>query len=182
MQPCYAITSCHLGLLPDRKRLTSAQQLHRNDNIFLSKFCNICIWLRELYCGFVLSERGGSILPQMHQDKEETGCVFFAGYCCPCFCPTGWMAITADFLSSTETQPVEGALTLQYPEGRRQELSKLTPLPCSRGECSSSCCPTGPHCALLLISSISSLGRNWPQVDVGPFSHLCYLVHLWSPV
>lgn len=139
------------------------------------------IWLWELYYGFVLSGRGGSILPQTHQDKEETGCVFFAGYCCLCFCPTGWMAITADFLSSTEPGPAEGALTLQYPEGRDRSCqnSHLSLLPWG---VLLQLLPHGARCTLLLISSISSLEGTGPQVDVGPFSHLWYLVHLWSPV
>lgn len=54
------------------------------------------------------------------------------------------MAITADFLHpSPELGLSVGALTLQYPEGERQELSNLTPLPAPKGVFSSSCWPTG---------------------------------------
>lgn len=54
------------------------------------------------------------------------------------------MAITTDFLHlSPELGLSVGALTLQYPEGERQELSNLTPLPAPKGVFSSSCWPTG---------------------------------------
>lgn len=78
------------------------------------------------------------------------------------------MAITADFLSRTEPGPAEGALTLLYPEGRD-------------GSCRNSHLSLLPWGVLLqLLPHGASLhtpanqlhlisGRNWPQVDVGPF-------------
>ncbi|TWW75694.1 hypothetical protein D4764_13G0003560 [Takifugu flavidus] len=86
---------------------------------------------------------GGSVLLQTRRDKEETGRVL-ASHCWPGSCPTNRMAITADFLHpSPELGLSVGALTLQYPEGERQELSNLTPLPAPKGVFSSSCWPTG---------------------------------------
>lgn len=123
--------------------------------------------------------RGGSMHLQTQADKEVEGYVFFTGYCCLCFCSMGWMAITADFLRSADSGPAEGALTLRYPEG-------------SDGSCQNL------HLSLLLWGVLLQLlphgallhtpanqlhfisGR--PPSGCGPFSHLCYPVHLWSPV
>lgn len=116
MQPCYAITSSHLGPLWDRKRLQvrSSARMWRPPSAASARLDLIVRTLLQL-CS--VGEEVASFLKHI-ETKEETGCVFFTGYCCLCFCPTGWMAITADFLSSTEPGPAEAALTLRYPEGR----------------------------------------------------------------
>lgn len=124
MPPCYAITAViwaffRIGKVPECVAIPK-----------WCIFCNFCkaVFNCENFIVALFCLRGGSILPQTHQHKEETGCVFFSGYCFPSFCPTARMAITADFLPSTEPGSTVGALTLQYPEGERQELSNLTPL------------------------------------------------------
>lgn len=114
-----------------------------------------------------------------HGDKEEVGCVFFASYCCLCFCPTGWMAITTDFLCSAEPGPLWGCPDPVVSRGKRRELSKLTRLRSPLGSSLPAAAPRGLCCTLLLISSISSLEGPWEHA--GPFSHLCYPSHLWSP-
>lgn len=121
------------------------------------------------------------------QTKEEMGCVFFADYCCLCFCPTGWMAITADFLSSIEPGPAEAALTLRYPEGREGSCqnSHLSLLPW--GSAPPAAASRGPGCTLLLIRSISSLEGTGPEWMWALFSPLlpsaplksCVSVSLW---
>lgn len=113
-----------------------------------------------------------------HGDKEEVGCVFFAGYCCLCFCPIGWMAITADFLCSTERWPLWRCPGPVVSRGKRRELSKLTRLPIPLGSSPPAAAPRGLCCTLLLISSISSVEGPWEHA--GPFSHLCYPLYLWS--
>lgn len=90
------------------------------------------------------------------------------------------MAITADFLSSEEPGPAEGALTLQYPEGRDRSCQNLHLALLQL-------LPHGAYCALLLISSISSLEGTGPEWMQAPFSPLlpsaplksCVSVSLW---
>lgn len=116
----------------------------------------------------LLCPTGGSILLQTRRDKEETGRVF-AGHCWSGSRPANRMAITTDFLHpSPELGLSAGALTLQYPEGKETGAVKSHTSPCSqRGVLLQLLAHGGPHCTLLLISSIS--GRNWPLVDVGSF-------------
>lgn len=162
MQPCYAITSSHLGLCREREKGLSAQ-LHQAASSSSATSTRPYLIVRTL---LRLCSDGGEVASFLKhiQTKEETGCVFFAAYCCLCFCPTGWTAITADFLSSAEPGRAEAALTSQYPEGRDGSCQNSHLSPCSRGDRSSSCCPTGLCCTLPLISSISSLegtGLKW---------------------
>lgn len=170
-------TSSHLGLLWDRK---SFQVHHLERYNVLSNFCKIVFGCKN-FTAALFCQRGGSILPQTHQDKEETGCVFFAGYCCISFCPTGWMAITADFLSSMEP----GLLRVPWPyaiqRGETGTVKTHTFFVLPSGVAPPAAAPRGllhtPANQLHLIS--------WKELAPSgyrPLSHLCYLVHLWSLV
>ena len=145
------------------------QSAQQSDASRSATFCKI-LFDCENFIAALFCQRGGSILPQTHQDKEETGCVFFAAYCCLLLLVplAEWQLLLTSY-PAAEPGLTEGALTLQYPEGRdgscqNSHLSSLLPW----GVLLQLLPPRGPRCTLLLISSISSLEGTGPRVDAGP--------------
>lgn len=183
MRPCYAITRSHLGLLWDRK---SFQVRRLEWYTFLGNFCKIVFdcknFIAALFC-----QRGGSILPQTHQDKEETGCVFFAGYCCFSFCPTGWMAITADFLSSMEPGPLRVPWPCSIQRGETGAVKTHTSLRSPVGSAPPAAAPRGPmhtpanQLHLISWKELAPSGSRPPFSPLLPSAPLksCVSVSLW---
>lgn len=159
MQPCYAITSSHLGLRWGRKRL----QVHSEPRMMrlpLATSARLYLW--ELYCGFVPSEEEvASFLKHIKTKRKRAVCsslVIVASLSVPL---AEWQLLLTSY-------PVHSPSPLRVPWPRsiqRGETGavKTHTSPCSRGERSSSCCPHGARCTLLLISSISSLEGTGPK-------------------
>lgn len=168
MRPCYAITISHLGPSPGLAEASEwAAAAPERWRVFLRNFCKIA-FDGENFMASLFRRRGGSILPQTHQDKEETGCVLFAGYCC--LLPPSHR-LNGNYCRLPIQRGARARWGCPDPASiQRGETGavKTHTSPCSRGECSSSCCPTGPplHTPANQLHLIS--GRNWPQVDAGP--------------
>lgn len=169
MWPCYAITISHLGPSPGLGEASEcAAATPERWRVFLRNFCKIAFDGGN-FTASLFRQRGGSILPQTHQDKEETGCVLFAGYCC-------LLPLSHRLNGNYCRLPIQRGARARWgcpdpavSRGERQELSKLTPLPAPVGSAPPAAAPRGPRCTLLLISSISSLEGTGPKWMQAPF-------------
>lgn len=167
MWPCYAITSSHLGLLWGRKRLPNAQQLHQNNASASATSARPYLIVRTLLGLCSVREEVASFLKHIKTKRKRAVCsslVIVASASVPL---AEWQLLPTSYPA-----PRPGPLRVPWPCSiQRGETGavKTHTSPRSRGECSSSCCPTGPRCTLPLISSISSLEGTGPKWMQAPF-------------
>ena len=181
MRPCYAITSSHLELLQERKRLSRVRS--RVMHLALQLSARSYLIVRTLLQLCSVREEVASFLKHIKTKRKRAVCSLLL-IVASCFL-SHWLNGNYCWLPIQQQSP--GSLRVPWPcsiqRGETGAVKTHTSPPCSRGECSSSCCPTGPslHTPANQLHLIS--GRNWPPSGCRPpFSHLCYLVHLWSPV
>jgi len=179
IESCYATTSSHLGFLGCRERVQvcSINWLHQLTRPSSTASARPRLIVRTLLQLCSVWEEVASFLKHMETKRKWAVCSSLVIVVSVSVPPAEWQLLLTSYAAQSP-----GPLRVPWPCGiQRGETGavKTYTSPWSRGEFSSSCCPTGLCCALLLISSISSL--EGPRVDVGPLSHLCYLVHLWSP-
>ncbi|CAB1446714.1 unnamed protein product [Pleuronectes platessa] len=104
----------------------------------------------------------------LEDPRDRAGLLAVKGKDSKCTATPEQYALLSNFCEIHGALAAEGALTLQYPEGRDRSCqnSHLSPGPV--GSAPPAAAPRGslhtPANQLHLI-----FGRNWPQVDVGPF-------------
>lgn len=151
MLPCYAITSSHLGLLWDRKRLQVRSYARMLRPPRLDFLRDLYLIVRTLLRLCSVREEVASFLKHIKTKRKRAVCSSL-GYCCP-------LSLSHRLNGNYCRLPIQrgdracwrAPLTPPASRGKRRELSKLTrhpplppPLAPVGGGCfSSSCCPTG---------------------------------------